>query len=72
MPETNFRPSSTVDDVGTLRIDAERITGQGGPVFPQLNVPLNISLKSADVFDSRKYDIHLVRNMSISGETLDR
>jgi len=24
------------------------------------------------VFDSRKYDIHLVRNMSISGETLDR
>lgn len=49
MPEVSFQPPSTSNTVGKLRIDIEGISGQGGPVYPQLFVLLQITLKSADV-----------------------
>ncbi len=49
MPEVSFQPPSTSNTLGKLRIDIEGISGQGGPVYPQLFVLLQITLKSADV-----------------------
>jgi hypothetical protein len=49
MAEITFRPPSTSWDIGTVTINAEWISGQGGSAFPQLNVLLDISLKSAEV-----------------------
>lgn len=49
MPEVSFQPPSISNSIGKLRIDIEGISGQGGPVYPQLFVLLQITLKSADV-----------------------
>lgn len=50
MPDIGFSPpSATSSTVGNLRIDVERIGGQGGPIYPQLTVLLRITLTSADV-----------------------
>src|SRR3989442_651954 len=48
MAEKVFRPPSASMDIGTVTINPEQISGQGGPAFPQLSVPLNISLGSAE------------------------
>ncbi len=48
MPESTFRPPSTGADIGTVSINPEGISGQGGPAFPYLSVILDISLKSAE------------------------
>lgn len=50
MPDMSFSPPSAMNStVGTLRVDVERIGGQSGPVYPQLTVPLRITLSSTDV-----------------------
>ncbi len=48
MTETTFQPPSASMSIGTVTINPEWISGQGGPAFPQLSVPLSISIQSAE------------------------
>jgi hypothetical protein len=50
MPETQFQAPFISSNTGKLRIDVEHINGQGGPIYPQLFVPLHISLTSGEVY----------------------
>lgn len=52
MAETRFRPPSISQEIGTVTINAEWVSGQGGPAFPQLNVLMEISLQSAETQNS--------------------
>jgi hypothetical protein len=48
LTETSFHPPSASMSIGTVTINPELISGHGGPAFPQLSVPLNISIQSAE------------------------
>jgi hypothetical protein len=48
MTETALHPQSASMDTGTVVINPEWVSGQGGPAFPQLSVPMSISLQSAE------------------------
>ncbi len=49
MPETSIQLPFASATTGKLRIDVEHINGQGGPIYPQLFVPLQISVTSGEV-----------------------
>lgn len=49
MAETMFSPPSMPNFSGMLHMDLERISGRGGPIYPQLNVLLRVSLESAEL-----------------------
>ncbi len=49
MPETQIQVPFISATTGKLRIEAEHINGQGGPIYPQLFVPLQISVTSGEV-----------------------
>lgn len=53
MPETQLQVPFLSATTGKLRIEVEHINGQGGPIYPQLFVPLQISVTSGEV--SPKY-----------------
>jgi hypothetical protein len=53
MPETQIQVPFISATTGKLRIEVEHINGQGGPIYPQLFVPLQISVTSGEV--SPKY-----------------
>lgn len=48
MTEMQFRPRTTSWNIGKATISPEHISGQGGPAFPYLSVPVNITLQSAE------------------------
>lgn len=48
MAQATISASSSVTDLGILRINAEQIGSRGGPVFPQLTVTVDITLRSAE------------------------
>lgn len=49
MTESQFRPRSASRDIGKATISPEHISGQGGPAFPYLSVPVGITLQSAEL-----------------------
>jgi hypothetical protein len=49
LPETHIQVPFISATTGKPRIEVEHINGQGGPIYPQLFVPLQISVASGEV-----------------------
>src|SRR5260370_965980 len=49
MPEIQIQVPFISATTGKLRIEVEHINGQGGPIYPQLFVPLQVSVTSGEV-----------------------
>lgn len=48
MPEIFFNASGSMASYATVRVESTHIGGQGGPAFPQMLIPLSITLKEVD------------------------
>lgn len=59
MTETQFQPRTTSWPIGKATISPEHISGQGGPAFPYLSVPVNITLQSAETRNSMGQGVYI-------------